>query len=343
MSDGPVKVGVAGLGRSGWNIHSKRFGQIPEMFKVVAVLDAREDRRKEAEEKFGCRTYTDYDELLKDDDVEMQVVAMPSNLHSPWSIQAMEAGKDVVCEKPMASSLADADKMIGVSEKTGKLLAIYQNRRYSTDFVKVKQVIDSGKLGRIVMIRMAAHGFSRRWDWQTLQEFGGGSLNNTGPHFMDQALQLFGEKAPEVFAHLECTLTLGDADDHVKVILRAEGAPMIDLEITSCCAFGQDSWLVMGTQGGLSGNAKQLKWKYFDPEALEPRTLDREPTPDRSYNRDTIEWIEESWDPSEGVDVSDFYTDLYATLKAGKPLVITPESVRLQMAVLDECHRQCPL
>jgi len=341
-----IKVGIAGLGRSGWNIHKKLLTQLPEMFKIVAVLDGKPERRKEAEKELGCRSYSEYSDLLSDEEVELMVVAMPSHLHAPWTIQALEAGKDVVCEKPMATCLADADKMIEAAKRTGRLLTIFQNRRYSDDFLKVKEVIGSGKLGRIVMIRMCVHSFSRRWDWQTLKEYGGGSLNNTGPHFLDQALQLMGDVEPKVFCHLERTLTSGDADDHVKVILQAEGAPMIDLEITSCCAYPRDTWLVMGTSGGLTGTPKMLRWKYVDWSKMPPRPVDREPTPDRSYNREDLIWEpEEVWEASKepGPGQIQFYRDLYATMRQGKPLAITPESVRKQIAVLEECHRQCPL
>lgn len=342
-----VNVGIAGLGRSGWHIHARLLQQVPEQFKLVAVMDADEARMKEAEDKFGCKKYKDFDSLIGDPNVELAVVAMPSHLHAPFAIQALNAGKDVVCEKPMATRLADADEMIATARKAKKVLSIFQNRRYAADFLKVREVLDSGKLGRIVMIRMAVHGFGRRWDWQTLKEYGGGSLNNTGPHFLDQALQLMGgDEVPEVFCHLDRALTCGDADDHVKVILRLKNHPMIDLEITAACPYGQGAWLVMGTCGGLSGTASALKWKYFDPKDLPPRQVDRKPTPDRSYNSEPVPWKpEESWDAKAepGPPAHQFYVDLYGVLRHGQSLVITPESVRRQMAVLEECHRQCPL
>ena len=130
---------------------------------------------------------------------------------------------------------------------------------YDPDFIQIRKVIASGKLGRIVMIKQTWHSFGRRWDWQTLRKFGGGTLNNTAPHAIDQLLQLFGKKEAQVFCHLERTLTLGDADDHVKIILKAKGQPMIDLELTSACAYPQEHWLVMGTQMSLNGNTLTLK------------------------------------------------------------------------------------
>ena len=345
MSQDMIRVGIAGLGRSGWDIHAGLLSELGEKYRIVAAVDADAGRCQEAMERFGCRTYTDYADLLSDDAAELIVVALPSHLHADGAIAALEAGKDVVCEKPMATSLADADRMIAAAESTGRLLTIFQNRRYSPDFCRVREVIRSGVLGRIVLIHVRATGFGRRWDWQTLKRYGGGSLNNTGVHFLDQALQLIGASEPEIYCHLERTLTLGDAEDHVKLILKAENAPMIDLEISSVCAYPLETWHIMGTQGGLAGSAHSLRWKYIDPAALPPRSLDIRPTPDRSYNREELDWHEGSWDISEhpGPGYAVFYLDLYQTVRCGEPLVITPESVRRVVWVLEECHRLSPV
>jgi predicted dehydrogenase len=83
------------------------------------------------------------------------------------------------------------------------------------------------------LIRIAWHGFKRRWDWQTLNEFGGGDLSNTGPHVIDHALQLLGEADPIVMCDLRNVLSSGDAEDHIKITLKAPGAPVVDIELTA--------------------------------------------------------------------------------------------------------------
>jgi len=339
-----VKVGIVGLGRSGWGIHARVFKKYPEMYRVVGVFDPIEERRQEAVSQFGCKAHSDFESLIGDEEVELAVISTPSYLHAPQTIQALKAGKKVVCEKPMAASLAEADAMIQVAKDTRNLLTVFQNRRYAPDFLKVREVIQSGKLGRIVLIKMSWHSFARRWDWQTLRRFGGGELSNTAPHAIDQALQLFGEEEPEIFCDLQRTLTLGDAEDHVKIILRAPGSPMMDIEITHACAYPQSLWLVMGTQGGLTGTSSSLKWKFFNPEDLPPRQVDTRPTPDRSYNVEEIPWKEETWNLSgdyyQSGDLA-FYDELYETLRHGAPLSITPESVRTVMWVIEKCRESC--
>ncbi len=340
-SESPIQVGVVGLGRSGWNIHIRTFTNMQDKFQVVAVHDIDEARLKEASINLGCKTYSGYEDFLADSDVELVVVATPTYLHPHHSILALKSGKKVVCEKPMATNTKDADQMIKASAETGSLLTVFQNRRYSKDYITVKEVIASGKLGRIVQIRMALNSFGRRWDWQTLKEMGGGTLNNNGIHLLDCALQLISEKEPEIFCHLDRALTLGDADDHVKLILKAPEEPLIDIELSSACAYPTETWLVMGTCGTLIGTPAELKWRYIKPEELPPRTVDKQSTPDRSYNREELHFNEESWQ-LEKDDVTpemSFYNDLYNTIRKGAPLAVTPQEVRKRIAILEKCHQ----
>lgn len=338
-------VGIAGLGRSGWGIHARLLETLKDRYRIAAVLDLIPERRSEATARLGCRAHESWESFLDDGDVELVINALPSTLHTPRTVSALQAGKSVVCEKPMALSARDADRMIAAARRSGRLLTIFQNRRYDPDFVAVRRVIDSGVLGRIIHVRTASHSFKRRWDWQTLQKHGGGELNNNCPHPVDQCLLLMGDVEPEVFCIRDRVLTLGDAEDHNKIVLRAKGAPTTEIEVTHACAYPQDRWLVMGSRGGLRGDTKKIVWKYFKPDELPPRELDERPTPDRSYNQDSFPTHEETWtleaDTSPGH--AGFYLDLYEAVRNGKPVPVTPESVRRQIRVFDECRKQAPI
>jgi len=341
--DSPIRVGLAGLGRSGWGIHGAALDCLKDHYRITAIADADPARRQEAVKRWDCRAHETFGALAADAEVELLVVATPNHLHTEHTIQALKAGKHVVCEKPMALSAADADRMIETARQTEKVLTIFQNKRYAPDFRKVREVIRSRKLGRIVQIRIAIHRFARRWDWQTLKEFGGGELNNTCPHFLDQALLLFGSKEPEVFCEITRTLTSGDAEDHCKIVLRADGAPTMDIEVTHACAYPQNLWHVMGTRGGLTGDGAKLKWRYVDFSKLPPRPVEKKPVPDRTYNREELPWQEESWTmpehpPKNGVP---FYHDVLRTLRHGAPPAVTPESVRRHIVVLQRCRELC--
>lgn len=342
----PIGVGIAGLGRSGWAIHARLLEPLADRYQIVAVLDADAQRRDEAVARFGCAAYTDYADLLADPAVELVVVALPSHLHADLSIAALEAGKHVVCEKPMATSLQEADRMVAAAERSDHILTVFQVRRYDAHFKKVQELIASGILGRIVQIRITASRFGRRWDWQTLKQYGGGTLNNTGAHFIDQALLLFGDAEPDqIFCHLDRTLTLGDADDHVKLVFKGQDTPTVDIEISAACAYPSEFWNIMGTQGGLAGSMQEFHWRVVDTSKLAPRTLEIAPTPDRSYPRDEITWQEGCWRAPQDAppDYEGFYVDLYATIREGAPLVVTPQSVRRLTWLLEECRRLSPV
>ena len=335
-----VKVGIAGLGRSGWNMHANALSKLTEQFKVSAVMDLSETRRAEAKAKFDCETFSSYDDLLTSD-CDLVVVASPSQFHTEHTISALEAKKHVIVEKPLAASVSEVDSMIAAAKTANKVLTVNQNYRYHSYFRTMTDVMASGKLGEIVQIRVAIHQFSRRWDWQTLRENNGGILTNHGAHAIDWLLLHFQDEDPEVFCHLVDTpLYAGDADSHAKVIIRPKDGPLIDVELTHCNAHPQDNYLIMGTQGSLSGTRDKLQWKYFIPENEEKLELDREPTHDRSYNRESLTFLEESvvLENDFGNDMLLLYKDLYGTLREGKALKITAEGVRRQIDIFDKCR-----
>ncbi|MFW6152026.1 MAG: Gfo/Idh/MocA family protein [Verrucomicrobiota bacterium] len=346
MSAKPINVGIAGLGRSGWNIHARLFDIVgTRKYRITAVYDPDMNRMKEAKDKYGCELYSSYRKLIAAPEVELVVVAVPSHLHAKYTIDALQCGKHVVCEKPMAGSVRQADSMIRAAKKSGKVLTIFQNRRYQADFQQVKKIIDSGKLGRIVQIRMAQHKFTRRWDWQTLKKFGGGTTSNTAVHTLDQALQLFGERMPKVFCLRDRALTLGDADDHVKIVLHGKGAPTIEVEETAACAYPQNKWLIMGTRGGLTGSERELRWKYFKNKTLPRKEVEIEPIPDRTYINEKLPMVEKEWTSNvKGRQLeANFYNDLYRCIRAGGPVPVGAESVRRQIAILEKCRRMAPV
>src|SRR5262245_54947653 len=222
-----VRVGIVGQGRSGRDIHGAHLSKDSEHYRVVAVADPLEARRARAEAEFGCESYAHADGLLERDDLDLVVNAAPSRFHVPLTLLFLEAGFNVLCDKPLASRVADVDRLIAASEASGKRLAIFQQSRYSPAFAQFRRVIDSGVLGEIVQVSITYSGFSRRYDWQTLTAEMGGNLLNTGPHPLDQALQFFGtERMPEVTCFMRRTVTYGDAEDHVLLILSGEKRPL---------------------------------------------------------------------------------------------------------------------
>ncbi len=340
----PIRVGIVGLGRSGWNIHAHTLKDLPERFRVVAVTDPEPARREEARAELGCRVHRSFEALLDDAGVDLLVIASPNHLHTEHAIAALRAGRHVVAEKPFALCVEDADRMIDAAEEADRILCPFQNRRYEPHFEKVREVIDSGAIGRVVSIRLTWHQFTRRWDWQTLRRFGGGLLNNNGSHLLDHALQLLPPDAePEVCADLQQVLNLGDTEDHVKIVLKTEGQPTIDVELSNASAFPQDRWAVMGTRGGLRGTTEALEWRTVDWDDMPERRLETAAATGRLYNHERIPWEEHRWELPAGSprEYARFYRDLFETIRHGRPQVIEAASVRRLLAVLERCHARC--
>lgn len=344
-----INVGIAGQGRSGWGIHAAWLRKAGSHCRIVAVADAAAAYRAQAERELGCRAYDEPGALLSDPEVELFVNATPSHLHVDWTLKALAAGRHVVCEKPVAFRAPDVARMIRASKKAGRIFAPFQNSRFAPHFRKMQEVIGSGILGRIVHVRFVLGGFSRRWDWQTLRAKGGGSLNNTGPHPLDQAIVLFGDSMPNVFCRMDSCNVAGDADDFCALTLWGGGAPVIEICLSSVLAFPQEPYTVCGTHGCLAGSTEALRWKWFDPAEAPLPALHEGWAPERGYCKETLPWREESWSAAREPDVSilegavrDFYANIHAAITAGAPLVVQPEQVLRQVAVIEECHRQNP-
>lgn len=335
--DEPVRVGLAGLGRAGWSIHAMTLEKHPA-FTVAAVMDTEPERRQEAVARFGCAAYEDYAALAADPHVELVVIATPSFLHAPMAIEALDAGKHVLVDKPMALSVAEADAMLSAARRRARLLSVFHIRRLDPDFLKIREVLDSGVLGPLHAIKMASSSFDRRRDWQTLAKFGGGQLNNTGSHFVDLALALAGGEWDLAFSELRQVACAGDAEDHVRILFRGKAGVTVDIEL-AISAYHGPRWHLMGKYGSLVGDSERLEWKYYDPAALEAPTVSEGPAAGRKYGSgETLPWVTQSFAMTYPNTFPEFYSRLHASLREGAPLLVPPEEIRNLVALFDACR-----
>ncbi|MDA1142074.1 MAG: Gfo/Idh/MocA family oxidoreductase [Planctomycetota bacterium] len=341
MGTDPVRFGIVGLGRSGWNIHVDNLRPRDDA-QIVAVSDPLEERRQEAANEFGCQTYKSIDEMLKQDDIEVAVIATPSVLHGPDTLKSFAAGKHVIVEKPMAMNVVEADQMIAASKKADLKLFVHQNWRFNRVFTHLKDVAESGKIGRLYHIRNYSSGFSRRDDWQTLARNGGGVLNNTCPHYLDMLIQLSGGAIKDVMGDLQQIASAGDVEDHVKAFLRAKNGCTIDMETSSAqnVAIPLPSWILCGTSGTLTSDGKQSTIRWYDPEeagSLEVRDV---AAVGRKYGSESkpLNWQEEIVE-TRGPDIGNFYDNVTGVLRRDEKMIVTPESVREVIRVMVEIRK----
>ena len=192
------KCGVVGCGSIG-PTHGAAIGQIPHEAELVAVADSVSERAQNMAKKFNVnRIYSDFSEMIADADIDIVSICTPSGMHADMAIRAMEAGKHVVIEKPMEVTLEACDRMIAAEARTGKKLTVISQHRFDAATLLVKEAIDSGKLGKIVL----ADAYVKWWrtqdyydsgDWRgTWKLDGGGSLMNQGVHTVDVLQYLVG-------------------------------------------------------------------------------------------------------------------------------------------------------
>ncbi len=332
-----LRVGLCGIGRAGFGMVLRDFQKLPHI-RVVAGFDVLEERTRQLAELCSSRVYSSYGRMLKDDELDLVIVATRSHEHVPMALQAMKAGKDVLVEKPMALDLAGATKLISASAKLRRKLYVRQNRRFDAPFLQAMEIVHSGKIGKLFAVQLRQGGYQRRSDWQTLKKFGGGQLLNWGPHLVDWALQFIGGKARDVWADLKLIAAAGDAEDHVKLLIRGDGGIVADIEISGATAITQPPWILLGTAGTLVIDGRnQCRLRYFDPKDL-PKLKASVDTPagragSHFSGSEEITWIEEEF-PAAPAKPMNFWVELYNSIRKGKEFPITLEQARETMRVI---------
>ncbi|MDD4125743.1 MAG: Gfo/Idh/MocA family oxidoreductase, partial [Eubacteriales bacterium] len=298
-----LRVVILGQGRSGRDIHGLHLKTDTERFKVVAVVEPVSERRERAQTEYGCEVFNDYRQILDRKDVDLVINATPSYLHFQITKDLFEHGFNVLTEKPFVPTVEQFDILKSTAEAHDCKMLIFQQSRFAAYFLKVKEILTSGVLGRPAQIGIQFNGFARRWDWQCLLEYNGGALANTGPHPLDQALNLLDmyDGMPNVFCKMDKLNVFGNAEDYCKLILTAPGKPLIDLEISSADAYPLFTYKIHGSNGSLKGTMSHIDWKYFKPEEAPeqhnvPGALYTTEEKYPAYCAEALKWYEESWD-----------------------------------------------
>lgn len=198
-----VKIGIIGCGGIANGKHMPSLKKIKNV-QMVAFCDIIEERAVKAAEEYGvegAKVYTDYKELLKDMDIEVVHVCTPNRSHAFISIDAMEAGKHVMCEKPMAKTYKEAKEMLDASERTGMKLTIGYQSRWRADSLYLKKMCEDGELGEIYYGKAIALRRRAVPTWGVfLNEYeqGGGPLIDIGTHALDLTLWMMDNYKPKM-------------------------------------------------------------------------------------------------------------------------------------------------
>ncbi|MFY9908809.1 MAG: Gfo/Idh/MocA family oxidoreductase [Candidatus Sulfotelmatobacter sp.] len=336
-----VRVGLIGFGLAGQAFHAPVIRGVQGM-ELACILERRGSRSRE---KYpDVRTARTINELLSDPTIQLCVIATPNESHFELARACLLAGRDVVVDKPFAPTLAESEQLVQLAKERGRLITVYQDRRWDGDFQTVQKIVGSGRLGKIVEYECRFDRFrlepkANAWRERADQP-GAGVLFDLGPHVIDQALVLFGEPAA-ITASAFCQRETSQVDDSFDVCLEYPG--LRAMARARILAFQPGPhFLIHGTKGSFV--------KYgMDPQESRLRG---ENVPDGlDWGVDWGEEPEQMWgtlsllgQPSETIktergDYRGFYANVRDAIEKKSPLAVTPEEALRTMRAVVLAHK----
>jgi scyllo-inositol 2-dehydrogenase (NADP+) len=340
-----VRVGLIGFGLAGQAFHAPVIRGVPGM-ELACILERRGTR---AREKYPeVRVARTLEELLADNEIQLCVVATPNDSHFEYAQACLMAGRDVVVDKPFAPTLAESEKLVHLAAECGRLITVYQDRRWDGDFTTIKEIVASGKLGTVVEYecrfdRFRLEAKANAWRERADQP-GAGVLFDLGPHVIDQALVLFGEPRA-ITASAFCQRETSQVDDAFDVCMQYtnSGSELRAMSRARIIAYAPGPhFLIHGTKGSFV--------KYgMDPQEARLRA---ENCPDGlDWGADWGVEVEELWgtlslagEPSvriktERGDYRGFYANVRDAIEKKAALDVTPEQALRTMRAVMLAHK----
>ena len=325
----PLRVGLLGYGFAGRTFHAPLIDAVPEL-RLVAIATSRPE--VVGPERPDARLTADGRDLVADPSLDLIVIATPNDSHAAWARAALLAGKHVVVDKPFTLDLAEARALTRLAAAHERLLAVFQNRRWDSDYLTVKRAIAAGRVGRVVHFESHLDRYRPqvRARWREGAGDGAGIWYDLGPHLVDQALQLFGP--PElVTATLAGLRDAALADDWAHVVLTYPDKRVI-LHASMLVAGGSPRFAVHGTAGSIVKSGA-------DPQERQLLAGMRPGAAQWGCDTDPLEhWTGEgiaSREPACPGDQREFYRAIAATLRDGAPNPTPAHAVLAVMAVIE--------
>ncbi|KAF8591475.1 oxidoreductase [Ramaria rubella] len=221
MSFHPIRTAVVGVGLAGTVFHLPLLAALPELFLVHTVVE-RNPQQGGKSQKFGLtpKIVGSYEEALADPEVELVVIGTPNATHYPFAKAALEAGKHVLVDKPITPTYREAATLLTLAKSKQLVLYPFQNRRWDSDFLTVRKLIQDGTLGDLTEFESHFDRYRTklRVNWHDEHVPGSGLIYDLGSHLIDQALVLFG-KPMKVTAFLQNVAQLGNVEDNFTIFL----------------------------------------------------------------------------------------------------------------------------
>ena len=339
----PIHTGLIGFGFSGSTFHAPVIKAVQSL-EITKVLSSKPEIVKQSLPE--AKVTTSLEDILKDPALELVIITSPNETHYPYARDALSAGKHVVVEKPFVNHTKEADELIQLAKDQNRILSVYQNRRYDSDFLTIRKCLDQNIPGTVHTYKAHFNRYRpqvkdrwREWDLP-----GSGLLYDLGSHLIDQALVLFG--FPEtVFAELLKQRPQAKTTDYFQLVLGYESGLRVILEAGCLVKSPGPRYEIHGTKGtlikyGMDPQEDQLK-KGLDPNS--PGW--GEESPDQYlkavYEKDGLEFS--ATIPSLTGCYEVYYQQLAEAIRTGTRPPVTAEEARETIRIIEaaiKSHRE---
>ncbi|MGG7468099.1 Gfo/Idh/MocA family oxidoreductase [Chryseobacterium arthrosphaerae] len=334
-----VKAGLCAFGMSGKVFHAPFLKEHPGFFLSGIV----ERSKEESKDKYPEATiYRSVEEMLEQADIELVIINTPVQTHYEYARKALEAGKNIIVEKPFTVNVSEAEELVKLAEDKGLFLSVYQNRRFDRDFLKVKEILSSDKLGDIKEAEIRFDRFrtapSGKQHKESPDQMGSGSLHDLGAHLVDQAIQYFGY--PEkLFADVFSMKGSEFANDYFEILLFYKNDLRVRLKSSVFTKEDHYAYKIHGDRGTflqertdnqeneLVSGAIPVYGKEWAQPLKEPDGI-----VNFLNEKGETERMETS---SEAGNYMDYYQQIYEYIVFGYPLPSPGKEVILNMKIID--------
>lgn len=239
------------IGYGGMAGHHEKVMRVDyDRLKLKGIFDLNEHRCDVAKEQ-GYYVYSSKEELLSDPEIDVVIIATTNDAHKELSIEALNAGKNVICEKPVTLSSDELLEIMEVAKNSKGIFTIDQNRRTNKDFVLMKRKVEEGIIGKPYVIESRVEG-SRGMPkgWRTLKKLGGGMMLDWGVHLIDQIMYMVDEKVVDVYCKM-FKIQYPEVDDNFRMTMTFESGLVAHVEVSTNNYITHPRWYVLGTDGTL--------------------------------------------------------------------------------------------
>ena len=338
MSEKPVKTGLLSFGMSGKLFHAPFIAEM-ERFDFVAVV---ERSKKEAQRYYpDIISYDSVDDMLSNPEIELIIINTPNNTHFDFAKKALEAGKDILVEKPFVATSKEAKELFELGRKLNRKVLVYQNRRWNSDFYSVKDIIESRKLGDLIEMHVRFDRYRLEIVPKAFKETplpASGIAYDLGSHIIDQIIYLFGKP--------EKSLKIGtknrkdtQVEDYVSFILSYGKGVQVYITTSYLVADTSSAYVLHGTEGSFRKERSDVQETQLN-EGIKPSdpAYGIEAESDQGvltyYNKDKEKIVENV--EAKSSTFSDLFEHVFQTVRNDKLYPITEEQIIAQLEILEQ-------